>query len=200
MKALFSMGETVPLGRAAREHRAWLVPLAAVLAINAGVLLAVVLPLSRAVAANERREQAAQTSLAAGQRDLQTSQALRDGKVQASSDLETFYRQILPGDVAAARRLTHVKLAQLAASHDVLYERGTTVAERLKDSTLARLHVSMSLTGDYADIRAFLHDLETAADFVVIDNMVLAEGAKEGDGLSLTLEVSTYYPAAADAR
>jgi Tfp pilus assembly protein PilO len=199
MKSPFSMDPSVPLSRALREHRAWLVPLALVLIVNAVLLVAVVMPLSRGVAGNEQRAQAAQTALAAGERDLKDAEALRDGKVQATSDLDVFYREVLPGDVSAARRLTHVKLAHMATEHNVLYERGSTTLERLKESTLGRLHVQMVLTGEYADVRSFLHTLETASDFVVIDNILLSEGKGEtrDTSLSLTLEVSTYYPAPA---
>lgn len=200
MKGLFSMDAGVPLARALREHRAWLVPLAIVLIVNAVVLLVVVMPLSRAAEGNAQREQAARAALAAAEQDVKLAEALRDGKVQATSDLDVFYQEVLPDDVSAARRLTHVKLAQLARGHDVLYERGSTSLEQLKGSALERLHVSMSLTGEYADVRTFLYELETAPDFVVIDNMLLSEGTdQERSGLSLTLEVSTYYPAPAPA-
>jgi Tfp pilus assembly protein PilO len=204
MKALFSLGGDVPLARAMHEHRAWLVPLAIVLLVNAAVLIAVVLPLSRSVSANEEREQAARAAVLQGERDVKVSEALRDGKAQATTDLDVFYREVLPADVSVARRLTHVKLAQLAEKHQVLYERGSTRLEQLRESTLERLHVSMSLTGQYADIRAFLHGLETSTDFVVIDNMVLMQGEDDErkSGLSLTLQISTYYraPAGSNAR
>lgn len=194
MKALFSAGIGVPLARALREHRTWLVPLGVVLVINAALLVALVLPLSRGVAASEEREQAARSALMAAEKELKTAEALRDGKVQATSDLDVFYRDVLPADVSAARRLIHVKLAQMASDHQVQYERGTTQLERLRDSTLERLHVSMALTGEYADVRAFLHELETASDFVVIDNMLLTGGQdNKKSGLSLMLDVSTYY-------
>jgi hypothetical protein len=49
----------------------------------------------------------------------------------------------------------------------------------------------MSLGGNYAGVRGFLHSLETAPQFVVIDNVVLGES--EGDSLQLTLNLSTYY-------
>lgn len=200
MRALFSPGAEVPLARAMHEHRGWLVPLAIALVVNAVLLVAVVLPLSRGVAGNEQRAAAAQTALAAAEQDLKAAEAQRDGKAQATTDLDVFYREVLPKDVSDARRLTHVKLAQMAATHDVLYERGSTSAQRIKDSALERLHVSMSLAGEYEDIRAFLHALETAAEFVVIDNMVLTDDARDSGGLSLTLDVSTYYPAGSDAR
>src|SRR5918992_1478561 len=109
MKSLFSVGIDVPLARALREHRAWLVPLAIVLVVNAGLLLAVVMPLSRAVAGSEQREQAARTALAAAEQDLKSAEALRDGKAQATTDLDVFYKEVLPADVSVARRLTHVK-------------------------------------------------------------------------------------------
>ncbi len=198
MKELFGTGGGIPLARALREHRAWLVPLGIVLIVNAGVLLAVVLPLSRAVASNEQREQVARQALIGADRDVKNAEALRDGKAQATTDLDLFYRDVLPADVSSARRLTHVKLANMAMGHDVVYERGSTSLQPLRDSALERLHVTMSLTGSYADIRAFLHELETAGDFVVIDNMVLTQGDDEkSSDLSLALEVSTYYRAQA---
>lgn len=200
MKALFSTGADVPMARAVHEHRAWLIPLGIVLAANAVLAIAVVMPLARAAAGNEQRALVAQAALSAADKDLKAAEALRDGKAQATTDLDVFYRDVLPGNVAAARRLTHVKLAQMAGAHDVVYQRGATSAERIKESTLERLHVTMSLEGDYADVRAFLHELETAPDFVVIDNIVLTEGGENESGLSLTLEVSTYYPVGSDAR
>lgn len=204
MKALFSTGIGVPLARALHEHRAWLVPLAIVLIVNVVVLIAVVMPLSSSVAANEQRELATQQNLAAAEQDLKNAEALRDGKAQATTDLEAFYKEVLPQDVSAARRLTHIRLAQMAKEHDVLYEQGSTSLQVVKDSSLSRLHVTMQLTGAYADVRSFLHALETSKDFVVIDNMNLSQGGEQGraSALSLSLVVSTYYPgvASADAR
>lgn len=200
MKAFFSTGPDVPVRRALTDHRAWLVPLAVVLVANLIVLVAVVMPLSRGVQANERREQAAGQAEVAAARDLQAAKAQREGRAQAMTDLDAFYETILPNDVAAARRITHVRLAQLADEHGVVYERGATSLEQLEASRLAALHVSMSLTGAYGDVRAFLYALERADEFVVIDNMALAEGADAAGRLSLTLDVSTYFPLDGDAR
>jgi hypothetical protein len=52
----------------------------------------------------------------------------------------------------------------------------------------------MTLAGDYDDIRAFIYELETDPAFVVIDNVVLAEGVANAP-LSLAMELSTYYRA-----
>ena len=48
------------------------------------------------------------------------------------------------------------------------------------------------LSGTYPEMRDFLYQLETAPEFVVVDNVQLAEGS-EGGGLVLTLDLSTYY-------
>jgi Tfp pilus assembly protein PilO len=61
-----------------------------------------------------------------------------------------------------------------------------------RGSTLTRLKIELVLGGTYANIRTFIHALESAPEFVVIDNVELAEGA-EGGNLAVTLELSTYY-------
>jgi hypothetical protein len=50
----------------------------------------------------------------------------------------------------------------------------------------------MVLTGTYSDVRAFIHQLETAPEFVVVDNIELGQGA-DGGPLGVTLHLSTYY-------
>ena len=45
---------------------------------------------------------------------------------------------------------------------------------------LHKLKINMALSGEYRDIRAFLHALETAPEFVVIEDVSLSEGAQSG--------------------
>jgi hypothetical protein len=42
-------------------------------------------------------------------------------------------------------------------------------------------------------VRTFIHELETSPEFVVIDDVSLAEDDDEGGLLQLTLQLSTYY-------
>jgi hypothetical protein len=42
-------------------------------------------------------------------------------------------------------------------------------------------------------MRAFIHSLETAPEFVVIDNVELAEDTENQNRLTVNLELSTYY-------
>jgi Tfp pilus assembly protein PilO len=192
MRPLFNTGPQVPLSRVIREHRAALAPLAIVLVINIIVLIAVVLPLSQRVSANESRAAAADRALAAANVEFKRAEALRDGKARASTDLETFYKDVLPAGVAAARRMTHLQFQQKAREHGLQYQRGSTTEEQIRGSRLDRLTVTMTLSGNYDDIRSLLYDLETAPDFFVIDNVMLTEGG-DSDALALELEVSTYF-------
>jgi Tfp pilus assembly protein PilO len=51
----------------------------------------------------------------------------------------------------------------------------------------------MVVQGDYENVRKFIHALETAPEFVVIDDVSLTQGAEPSSPLVLTLELSTYY-------
>jgi Tfp pilus assembly protein PilO len=197
MKALYSTAGRVPLSRVLREYRAALLPLAIVLALNLVALVAVVWPLSQRVTTVEQRADAAESRRATAQADLERAQALQETKVRATQDLDTFYKQVLPANVGAARRILQLKLRQQAAAHDVEYQGGGSTEEELSASNLLRLTMSMRLTGSYEDIRGFIHDLETSPDFVVIEEVSLSDPGRGETGLAVALQVSTYYRNAA---
>jgi Tfp pilus assembly protein PilO len=178
--------------RAISEHRRVVVPLVIALAINVVVFAAGVYPLSQRVANIEQRDRTAEEQLLAAQRDHAQAAGTLSGKDRAATELASFYKDVLPSDLAGARRLTHLRLAQLARESNLKFLRSTfePVAER--NRTLTRLKIEMVLSGSYADMRAFIHQLETSPEFVVIDNVELGEGA-EGGPLSVTLHLSTYY-------
>lgn len=192
MRALYTYGADVPATRVIAEHRRWLIPAGLMLAINLIVLVAVVLPLRQSVQAGASRAEDSGRALNAAIAELKQAEALRDGQTQAARDLDRFYAEVLPANFVAARRVTHIKLVQLARTHDVALVSGATTPETIRDSKLERLHVNYSLTGDWDDIRQFIYEIETGADFVVIDNLGLAEGDANGP-LSLTVDLSTYY-------
>jgi hypothetical protein len=195
MRALFTYGAEVPFARVIADHRRWLVPVGIVLAINIAVLGAVVLPLRRSVESASTRADASAQALREALADLKGAEATRDGQSQASSDLDRFYAEVVPRDFATARRITQLKLQQLARSHDVSLQSGAVTPQTLRDSTLERLQVNYELRGDWDDIRQLIYAVETGPDFIVIDNVSLAEGQATDAPLSLTLELSTYYRA-----
>lgn len=193
MKALFTFGADVPVSRVLADHRRWLVPVGVVLAINVVVLALVVLPLRRSVESGASRAAASAQSLQEAIADLKDAEATRDSQAQASQDLDRFYASVLPSDLSAARRMTHLKLSQLARAHGVEFRSGAATTETLRDSSLEHLSVNYSLTGDWDDIRQMIYEIETGPDFVVIDNVRLVEGSEANAPLSLELDLSTYY-------
>ena len=179
--------------RILREHRRVLVPLAVLLVVNIVAYFAIVSPLARSVANIEQRDRAAERSLAAAQAELSEVSGMLTGKAKASGELATFYNDVLPQDLSGARRLTYLRLARLARGANLDYERSSYSPTVETDSTLTRLGIQMVLSGTYANIRTFIYELETAPEFVVIDNIQLSEGGRDSGSLVVSLELSTYY-------
>ena len=73
------------------------------------------------------------------------------------------------------------------------YERSSYSPSVETDSTLTRLGIQLVLSGSYANMRAFIYELETADEFVVIDNIQLSEDGGDASSLVVSLELSTYY-------
>jgi Tfp pilus assembly protein PilO len=181
------------LQRAVAEHRRLVIGLGVALAANLLVYGLVVYPLAARVANIEQRNQAAAQALAQARTEHAQANGTLTGKAQAAAELATFYRDVLPQDLAGARRLTYLRLARLARESNLQYERSQYAPKVEDGSTLTRLQIQMVLSGTYAEMRGFIYQLETAPEFVVIDNIQLAEGG-DGDGsLVVTLDLSTYF-------
>jgi Tfp pilus assembly protein PilO len=181
------------------EHRRVVLPLAIALGVNLVIYVAVVYPLSQRVANIEQRDRTAEEQLLAAQREHAQATGTLTGKDRAAAELATFYKDVLPPDLSGARRLTHLRLAQLARESHLKFLRATFVPVLERERTLTQLKIEMLLAGNYSDMRAFIHQLETAPEFVVIDNIELGQGADAGP-LGVTLHLSTYYRATGPPR
>jgi Tfp pilus assembly protein PilO len=182
------------VGRVYREKRRMILPLAILAVANLAALLLVVYPLSRRVAATEQRAQDSGTRLARATQEYRAVNATLEGRARTDKQLERFYADVLPRDQTAARRITYLKLAQLTRDADLLYDRRSITTEAAKESTLTRMDIAVPLQGEYADMRRFIHTLETAPEFIVIRDIQLAKGKDEkSSALTLTLNLSTFY-------
>ena len=184
---------TVLLRRIALEHRKTLLSLGIALVVNVLVYALVVYPMADRVANIERTSQEAQNDLRAARAEFERANGTLTGKAKAEQELSTFYSTVLPKGLVGARRLTTLKLQQLARDNDL--DMGGLSAQPVitADSTLRQLRLQMDLAGSYANMRSFIHELEVSPDFVVIDNISLREGADDGGTLVVNLELSTYY-------
>jgi Tfp pilus assembly protein PilO len=186
------MSGSALLRRIGREHRRVIVPLLVALIANVGVYVFVVYPMAQRVANIEESSRVAQAELAAARRDFNLANGTLTGKARAAEELSTFYSDVLPSGVTGARRLTTLRLQQLARDAGVDWGRLGAQEIASTGSTLKQLEIRMDLAGSYANIRSFVHQLENSPEFVIIDNVSLNEGADEGT-LVVNLELSTFY-------
>ena len=181
------------LSRVFREKRSVILPLLVGLLINALVYLFVVQPLAARSASVADRAMAASNAARVAEREQIIARDLVSGKARADEELNAFYQKVLPADLTAARRMTYSSLPALARRTNVRYDtRRFDTPEPDKDDRLARLQIRMVVQGEYENLRRFIFELESAPEFVIIDDVTLTEGA-EGDALTLRLDLSTYY-------
>jgi len=188
-----SSPQTVLARRVIAENRKPLIWLGAGLVVNVLVYAFGVYPLSQRVANVTERNQTAARELAAARLEHRQASDAVTGKDRAVTELATFYQDVLPKDLSVARRITHLRLAQLARMHGLRYGRASSEPVLNKDSKLVQLRTEVTLGGSYAGVRAFLHSLETAPEFVVIDNVALTESSDAGERVELALASSTYF-------
>ncbi len=179
--------------RALSENRTVAIGLAVAFAANVLAWFLVVRPLEAKSTGAADRATAAANTLRAAERELAQADALVKGKARADEELDAFYRKVLPADLTAARRMTYASLPALARKTGVKYEARTTSVDRVdRSSDLERMAIRMILEGDYENVRQFIYALESAPEFVIIDDVVLVEGTGD-DPLRLTIDLSTYY-------
>jgi Tfp pilus assembly protein PilO len=179
--------------RVLREHRRVVVPLAVALGVNVVVYVAAVYPLSQRVANIQQRDRTAEEQLLAGRRDHAQATGTLTGKDRAAAELATFYKDVLPRDLAGARRLTQLRLAQLARESNLKFVRATFEPVNESKRTLTQLRIEMELAGTYSDVRAFIHELETAPEFLVLENVELTQSEVENRGINVNVDIATYY-------
>jgi hypothetical protein len=155
--------------RVYEDRRAVALPLVVALLVNVGVWLIGVLPL--------------QTRLSAAEADTQ---------------LKAFYSTVLPADYATAVKTTNIWLQQAAIDAGLAFRSSRFDREPLSDSRLTRAYSTVSLTGRYADLRRFLHALETAEEFIALERVELidANADEQGGGpIGIEIVVSTHFAA-----
>jgi hypothetical protein len=181
------------LKRILAEKRAAIIPLAIGILSNIGVYLLVVYPLGVKSAGAENRAAAATQALQAAERDFNAARNLVSGKTRAEQELATFYDKVIPADQASALRLTYATLPSLARRSNVKFLDRRVDVEQIKEKDrLGVLKIHTQWQGDYESLRRFIHELESSAAFVIIDDVSLAQ-MESDKPLTLSLDLSTYY-------
>lgn len=183
------------LRRILDEKRRFVYPIVAALVLNAALFAAIVYPLSLKVANGERDAAAAASARATARADDESARAMIIGKDSADKELKKFYSAVLPPDQSAARRLLTTNVEKFTASANVRQVQQTFDPTQERGSDLAKLTTTLVLLGEYRNIRKFIHELETAPEFLVLENVALSQGQEREQGLNVVLKVATYYRA-----
>lgn len=182
-----------PVRRVMAEHRTFIWTLALALVANVLVFMLVVYPLSQRVAGGKAAADESAAALRTARASHADAQATVEGKGQADAELQRFYTDVLPANLSAARGMTYLMTNQLA-SQTGLQQRGRQFNESsVRDSSLGKLTMTLSLSGEYAQIRRFIHELEMAPDFLVLENVELAQVEGQQRGIDVTVQIATYY-------
>ena len=182
------------LRRILAEKRGVIVPVVLALLANIALYALVVYPLGVKSESSSDRAAAASQSRQAAERDMASAEALVRGKSTADEELATFYDRVLPSSYDAARRMTYARLPALAnkASMRLTQLEAGRDLETERSSHLGRLRTRMVLEGGYENVRRFLYELETAPEFIIVDDVTLGQ-SETNKPLTLTVELSTYY-------
>jgi hypothetical protein len=182
-------------GRIFAERRKIVLPIIGFLVANLGVLGAVVWPLQQRVdGADEARLQAT-SELAAARRKEDAAKGQKVGKELAETQLREFYTQTLPKDFSSAVDVTNFWLGATAERSRLKFKTGQWDETAVKDSSLVKVSGTVALVGEYANVRRFLYEVETAEEFVIIEKVELSQPnvTQGGASLELTLTVATYF-------
>lgn len=179
--------------RALVEKRLAVMLVAVGFGIDIGLYAFVVYPWSVKVASAESRAATAVAKQDAATQGVKEARLTLESKTEADDELRKFYLDVLPRDLAGARGITFARLADLASANKLVMERRSAAPDREEDSQLARLRITMLLKGDYRDMRRFIYELETAPEFIVIEEVILSRGDATDDGEVLTLGLATYF-------
>jgi Tfp pilus assembly protein PilO len=184
------------LKRIVSEKRGLLVPVGIALVVNLVAYVFVVRPRGVKAAGAANRAVIAAADLRSAEREQATARALVTGKARADEELSAFYDKVLPADQEAARRMTYSSLPALARKSGVTWARRTSEVEQPgrpeKDQKLGHMVISMVLQGSYEDFRAFIYALESAPEFLIVDDVQLTQ-AKPNEPLTFIITMSTYF-------
>lgn len=177
------------------ERRRIILPLLIAAVVNLAVLLLAVVPLRRSVTTTEAAAHDATLSLASANQQLRQAREAASSRQRADTELQRFYTSVLPENFAVAARTTNRWLQQTAQQEGLEYRGASFSWDEVRESSLSRAYSQATLRGRYADIRRFLHAVEAADEFLVVERLELDQAsAGTGSGsLEVSLLVSTFF-------
>lgn len=179
--------------RIVQENRRVVYILAAALVINAALYALVVYPLSQRVTSGEQEAGESTRALVAARKTFDSARGTVSGKREADAELVKFYEDVLPPDLSGARRVLYPRLDQLARKANLTLGAYRFHLDANPIGDLRKITMTMNLTGDYSSVRRFIHELETAPEFLVLESVAVTAAAEGDRRLNVVAQVATYY-------
>jgi hypothetical protein len=182
--------------RVFEERKRTLLPLLLALVANIAALVLAVLPLRTAVAAAGADATSATLELGEARRLHREAQQARTSKETADVDLRRFYTEVLPTDLPSAQKTMNLWVAEAARGAGLEFRGSHFDWGEVRDSQLTRAFSRITLQGSYPSIRRFLHAVETAEEFVVVERVELVQQSDQvaaSGELEVSLVVATYF-------
>ena len=113
---------------------------------------------------------------------------------QATEDLTQLREEVL---ATRNKRLVEVQqeLARLCDQFGIDLRMVGSDSELLLDEELDRFVMTVPLEGNYANLRKFLHAIETSDKFLIVERVSLDRGKMGGNQLDLNIGLATYFSA-----
>lgn len=179
--------------RIVSENRRAVWIIAAALIINAALYVLVVYPLARRAQSGQEDAGEATRTLVLARGSFNAARGTVTGKKQADDELKKFYGEVLPADLSGARRMLHPYVDQLLRDANLSVMTSQVNRDTGKTGSLRKLTRTLNLSGDYTNVRQFIHALETAPEFLILESVSVIQGQGSDRRLNVTAEVATYY-------
>lgn len=180
-----------------RERQRIVLPVLGFLAANIAVLAFVVWPMQREVDNADATRQDAQTRLTLARQAESAARSLHTSGQRAESELKSFYSEVLPADFNRATNLTTFWLKNVADRSGIRFKAGAWEPKPIRDSQLVKVTGSVTLLGEYNNVQKFLYEIETAEQFIIIEDVALSQPNADGAGpVELALTVTTFFKSA----
>jgi hypothetical protein len=179
--------------RIVSENRRAVWIIAAALIVNAALYLLVVYPLAKRVQSGQAEAGEATSTVVSARGSFSAARGTVTGKKQADDELQKFYRDVLPPDLSGARRILTANVDQLVNDANLTITTSQVARDTAPRGGLRKLTRTINLSGDYTNIRQFIHELETAPEFLVLQSVSVIQGQGADRKLNVTAEIATYY-------
>jgi Tfp pilus assembly protein PilO len=167
------------------------VPFLVLVGVNAAVFLAFTLPRILQERSLQARAEALHADVALARQRAEAARQRAETLRQDETDTRQFF-----AEVVADRRQSLVPLLQevvtTARELGLRTEHQSYDTEPLKGLPLVRFHITMPVTGSYAQLASLLDRLEKSRRFITVDQVALREEGNAGQA-QLSLTLSAYF-------